>query len=121
MALVWDPTEKEWQAEVVKAARMGRWLTYHTYDSRRSSGGFPDLTLVRDTDLIFAELKTLRGKASDEQQGWLTRLEKTGVEVYLWRPSDVEQVYARLVAWAPAPTGNTGMSTARHDQGKSRS
>lgn len=94
----WDPPEKDWQAEVVKAAKLGGWwLQYHTYNSKRSAKGFPDLVLVRAPELVVAELKTLRGKVSAEQQEWLDNLARCGVEVYVWRPSDLGEVYARLV------------------------
>ena len=36
-------TEKGFQAAVVELARLRGWLVYHTYDSRRSAKGFPDL------------------------------------------------------------------------------
>jgi hypothetical protein len=97
VALVWDPSEAEWQAEVIKLANLGRWLSYHTYNSKRSAAGFPDLTLVRGPELVFAELKTERGKVKPEQQGWLDALAATGADVYVWRPSDLDEVSQRLV------------------------
>lgn len=95
--LVWDPPEKEWQEEVVKAAKLGGWAYYHTYDSRRSTPGFPDLVLARAPELVIAELKTLRGRVSREQQQWLDKLAACGVEVHVWRPDQLDEVYARLV------------------------
>lgn len=96
--LVWDPSEKEWQAEVLKAAKLGGWwLQYHTYDSRRSASGFPDLVLVRAPELVVAELKTLKGRVQKGQQEWLDGLTACGVETHVWRPSDLDEVYARLV------------------------
>lgn len=51
--------------------------------------GFPDLCLVRDKRLIFAELKSSKGKVSPEQYDWLEALGKAGgIEVYTWRPTD---------------------------------
>src|SRR5688572_19177552 len=40
-------TERAFQAQVVKYARLMGWTAYHTHDSRRSQAGFPDLVLVR--------------------------------------------------------------------------
>ena len=57
-------TEKELQAAVVELAGYLKWRCYHTYDSRRSNAGFPDLTMVRYGRLIFAELKSEKGKAT---------------------------------------------------------
>lgn len=66
------------------------WLAYHTHDSRRSQPGFPDLVLVSNTQkrLIFAELKTERGRQSIEQKQWERHLREAGHgEYYLWRPT----------------------------------
>jgi len=60
--------------------------------------GFPDLTLVRDGHIIFAELKSQKGRIKKEQQAWLDRLQENGhVEVYLWRPSDLTFINERLM------------------------
>ena len=67
-------SEKQFQQAVIDMARLHRWLVYHTHDSRRSDPGFPDLTLVRDGRLIFAELKTEKGKATYDQVFWLHAL-----------------------------------------------
>lgn len=90
-------TEKEWQQQVVKLARTLNWRIYHTFDSRRSQPGFPDLVLVRDR-VIYVELKRESGRLTDPQHSWLTDLRDAGAEVYLWRPSDLQaagQVLAR--------------------------
>lgn len=50
-------TEKAFQQRVVDFARITGWLAYHTWDSRKSEKGYPDLTLVRHPRLVFAELK----------------------------------------------------------------
>ncbi|MFX5344387.1 hypothetical protein ABTC63_21370, partial [Acinetobacter baumannii] len=46
---------------------------------------------------IFAELKTIRGKARREQTVWLTALGHCdGVETYLWRPNTWNDIVAVL-------------------------
>ena len=87
--------EREWQAQVVSAAQALGWTTYHTHDSRRSDKGWPDLVLVRDR-LVVAELKTATGRVSSEQRMWLDLLKSAGVETYLWRPDDADEVLAVL-------------------------
>ena len=87
--------EKDWQKQVVAIARRCGWAVYHTYDSRRSAPGYPDLTLVRER-LVFAELKREDGKLSSAQEEWLERLRDAGVEVHVWRPSDLRHVHAVL-------------------------
>jgi hypothetical protein len=82
--------ERQWQAEVVRIARMFGWAVYHTHDSRRSEPGWPDLALVRDR-LVMVELKTETGRLSDAQVQWIAMLTRAGVETYVWRPSDIDK------------------------------
>ena len=84
-------TETQFQELVVGFAETHGWLTYHTFDSRRSQAGFPDLTMVRHGRLVFAELKSAAGKVTEDQQRWIEAL---GVrhEVYVWRPADWAEV-----------------------------
>lgn len=87
-----DLTEKEWQAQVKElAALMGFRRAYHTFDSRRSASGFPDLVLVRER-VIFLELKREKGKLSETQKEWLTALIHAGAEAYVARPSDFDDL-----------------------------
>jgi hypothetical protein len=89
--------EREWQSQVTQAARLLGWRVYHTHDSRRSEPGWPDLALVRDR-LVMAELKTDTGRLSKAQRDWVTSLANAGVEVYVWRPSDIDHVLRTLKA-----------------------
>ena len=89
------PAEEQFKQAVIDMARLHQWLVYHTYDSRRSAPGFPDLTLVRDGKLIFAELKVGKNNPTESQRRWLTELRRANCAVYLWRPCDwreIEQV-----------------------------
>lgn len=81
-------------ATVIELATRLKWLVYHPYDSRRSTPGFPDLTLARNGRLLFIELKTARGKVSPDQQFWLDTLAKCdGVEMAeVWRPNQFEEI-----------------------------
>ena len=92
-------TEAQFQKSETLAAEEAGWFVYHDYDSRRSSPGFPDLTMVsKDGRIIFAELKSQKGRVKKEQQAWLDRLgENSGVEAYLWRPSDLDFIYKTLM------------------------
>jgi hypothetical protein len=90
-------TEKQWMAQVVDLARTFRWETYHAFLSVHSPRGWPDLALVRPPRLILAELKSEAGKLTPAQARWLELLGACdGVEVYTWRPSDLDAVAARL-------------------------
>lgn len=90
-----DLLEKDWDAQLFNSARglapnLG-WLSYHTLRSKGSRSGFPDRVLVRDR-ILYAELKRERTKPTDEQVRWLDKLASAGGEVYLWRPSDLDEI-----------------------------
>lgn len=88
-------TEKQWMQVIIDAARLLGWQVYHPFDSRRSTPGFPDLTLVRER-VVFAEVKTQKGSVSRDQRVWLDVLKAAGAEVYLWRPSHWVEVQEAL-------------------------
>ena len=86
-------TEAEFQRAVVNLAKSYGWgLQYHTFDSRLSAKGFPDLVLCNGRRVVFAELKSARGKASEEQLAWLAALGDAGEEAFLWRPGDWDEI-----------------------------
>lgn len=90
-------TEKEWQAQVVKAARLLGWQVWFTWKSYHSPSGEPDLRLVRPPRYIVAELKGERGKLSKAQAEALDLLGGCpAIEVYVWRPSDWDVVVGVL-------------------------
>ena len=88
-----EPEKDESEGKLMKDIRLVAascgWLFYHTYDSHKSTEGFPDLVLLRAPRVIFAELKSQKGRLSDDQRRWLEVLGGCpGVETYCWRPSD---------------------------------
>ena len=105
-------TEAQFQSAVIQYAELKGWLVYHTHDSRRSQPGFPDLTMVRNGRLIFAEVKREDGVTTDKQTAWLIDLRQVAddieenilicppisgirhafLEVHLWRPSDWHEI-----------------------------
>jgi hypothetical protein len=88
-------SEAEWQRQVIELATTLRWAEYHAYLSIRSPRGWPDLSLCRPPRLVLAELKTDRkaSKLSPAQERWVDLLGRChGVEVYVWRPSDIDEV-----------------------------
>ena len=71
-----------------RAQRGGKWMTPVAADGK----GFPDLVLVREPRLIFAEVKA-GTSVSIEQRQWLDHLEGVpGIEVYVWKVKDWPQV-----------------------------
>ena len=78
-------TEADMQRGILEAATLGRWRSYHTFDSRRSNPGFPDLVLVRPPVAGFFELKGPGGRVSPAQAEWIEAL------------TDCEQIIAGVV------------------------
>lgn len=88
-------SEKALQQHIVDAARKLGYLVYHTFDSRRSEPGYPDLTMVHPQQkrIIFAELKREGKHPTDAQYRWLFGIaviahDETPIRAYIWRPSD---------------------------------
>jgi hypothetical protein len=86
-------SERDFQRQVLDLARILGWTAYHPTLSKWSERGWPDLAMVRPPRLVFVELKRERGTATEAQVRWLALLGGcTGVEAYLWRPSDLERI-----------------------------
>lgn len=69
--IIEDGPEADFQAQILELAKYCGWsLQYHTFDSRRSAPGFPDVVLVRGARLLFIEVKTAKGRVTPEQQAW---------------------------------------------------
>jgi len=96
-------SEREWQSHVCKIAELKGWRYYHPPDNRPVNGiiqkvvaGFPDLCLIKNGRMVFAELKRERGNVSVQQESWMRAISKCGIEVYVWRPSNLNEVVAIL-------------------------
>lgn len=99
-------TEAQFTETVVQIAKLHGWHVTHFRPgwsrgrwSTPLSGdpGFPDLCLARKGRVIFAELKSMTGKTSRAQDAWHAAIQgepggEQGLPVYLWRPSDLEQI-----------------------------
>ena len=107
-------TEAQFQRSVIELAQLNGWKVAHFRPAQNGRGnwrtpvaadgaGFPDLVLVRDR-VIFAELKTDRGRVRPEQQAWLDALTEARVkaqtsgvlDVVIWRPKDWPDILATL-------------------------
>jgi hypothetical protein len=100
-----DPSASEavWQSIVEQIAVTNGWQVFHPKRHQVRAGvyrtdgaGFPDLVLAHPAKgVIFAELKTEIGRLSVSQIVWANAL-KPHVEHYVWRPSQIDLVAARL-------------------------
>lgn len=83
-------SERQLQDQIIELSKQMGWLSYHTFDSRRSTPGFPDLVLVhpKQRRVIWRELKSETGTTSAEQKVWISTLLLVGEDVDVWRPRD---------------------------------
>lgn len=90
-----EMSEAELQSMVIQTAELYGWRVHHGRPAMNRSGkwstpiqghpGFPDLVLARDGVVLFAELKSRRGRTTPDQDLWLDQL---GDHAVLWRPAD---------------------------------
>lgn len=90
-------SERDLSKCIVKhAEKLYGYRHYHSWTSMYSPRGFPDLVLIRTEParIIFAELKSAKGKLSPPQETWIAELreiaEQSGglMRVCVWRPDD---------------------------------
>jgi hypothetical protein len=99
-------TEKQLQQAVLDLARHLGYRAYHTFDSRRSDAGFPDLVLARGDWLLFVELKRDGKHPTEHQERWLQALDDTAALVFVWRPVDWHAGTCEAVLKDPASAFN---------------
>jgi len=97
----WNPPEKVWQNNVRTIALSLGWgrgagFFYHALHSKGSWAGWPDICMSDGTNLIYAELKSNKGKLTQAQEDILDILSLHHDHVYLWRPGDRDEVYEIL-------------------------
>ena len=98
-------TEAQFQKQIVELAQYYRWLVAHFRPAWNKKGdkcrtpvqadgaGYPDLCMVKEGRIIFAEVKSEGGVVSSDQWKWLTVLESSQkCEVYIWYPRDWESI-----------------------------
>ena len=89
-------TERAWLAQALRLAEVLGWRTYHTWSSKHSAAGLPDVLAIRRPRVVWLELKSQRGRATPEQLAWIVAREACGQEVYIVRPLDAERL-ARIL------------------------
>lgn len=85
-------TEEDFQQQVEQTLSLFRWKFYHTRDSRGSEADFPDLIALRPPRKLVAELKKIGKEPTDGQCLWLEYFKACGFEVFVWKPSDIDEV-----------------------------
>jgi hypothetical protein len=82
-------TEKGLQASIIEMCRLFGLAWYHTFDSRRSARGWPDLAICGKRGFITRELKADRRTTTPEQEYWGAMLRRVGISWDVWRPADL--------------------------------
>ena len=87
-------TERDLREQVRDLCNLFGWKMYFSWTSIHSPRGFPDLVLANPEQkrVIFAELKSDKGKVTPQQEEWLSTLKACGQTVYVWRPADIEAI-----------------------------
>ena len=97
-------SEASFLQQVKALAYLHGWAFHHATPSQTSKGkwittgapGFPDLVMAHpERGVIMAELKTTKGKHTELQLDWMSRIGPYA-ECYLWRPSDIDFIAQRL-------------------------
>ena len=64
--------EAAFQQQILDLARTLGWRCYHTWDSRHSEGGFPDIIAIRGATLLALEIKGAKAKEPPpDQVAWI--------------------------------------------------
>jgi hypothetical protein len=94
-------SEETFTEQVVNMAMWFGWRVMHQRPARTKNSwrtaimghaGFPDVIALRVNRRLLAELKSAKGKLTDEQKKWLQAAREADFEVYLWRPSDIDKI-----------------------------
>lgn len=103
-------SEKDFQSQFEELAHLYHWHVAHFRASRTLHGwatavtadgkGFVDNVCVRDR-VIWVELKVEDAKLSEDQKAWNEWLKEAGQEVYVWYPSDWDEIVKILRQESP--------------------
>ena len=94
--------ESELQATIIEIFEAVGRQVFHVGDSRKEvrdgdryalvgdaqAAGYPDLTIAGGGEVIWAELKSTRGRLEPEQVEWLDALPPH--QAYIWQPKDLD-------------------------------
>lgn len=83
-----------WQVAHFRPAltQKGHWITAVGGDGK----GFPDLFMVRDGEILVAELKVGYNAMTPEQHVWMNKFAKTPAAVKLWYPKNWDDIVETL-------------------------
>lgn len=82
-------------AHIKQLAKAHGWLGEDTWQALGEDDGLR-CTLLRGSVHLVAQILTSRQQLTRTQQRWLDALERTGVEIHVWKPTDREAIQHRL-------------------------
>lgn len=82
-------TERSLQASIIELCKLFGLKWYHTYDSRRSNMGWPDL-VIYGSGILYRELKDATRKLTAHQVQCGDDLRRAGQDWAVWRPLDLQ-------------------------------
>jgi hypothetical protein len=101
-------SERAFQDNVIALAKLFGWRVAHFRPAQTKHGwrtpmqgdkGFPDLVLAKGGRVVFAELKSDKGKLSADQKDWIAALDappgwdsEMSHEVHVWYPDDLDAI-----------------------------
>ncbi len=88
-AIAYAMKERDLEQAVADACKSLRLLRYHTHRAQHSPAGFPDDFIVGPGGILVRELKRQTENPSSAQEEWLLGLADHGLNVGVWRPSDL--------------------------------
>ena len=91
-----DLSERELREQVRDMCGLFGWKFHFTWLAIHSPKGFPDLVLRKPPRIIYAEIKTEKGKLTPAQEEWQVDLKACGQETYVWRPSQFTEIISIL-------------------------
>lgn len=62
---------------------------FHPYGPGGYQAGYPDWTIAGPEGILYRELKRQKEKPTKAQTAWIERLRLCGLDVDVWRPSDL--------------------------------
>ena len=98
-----DPSrwsEAQFQARIIYEAHLAGWWVYHTYDSRKSQPGWPDLHMYHAETgrKLIVECKVNNAYPTFTQKKVHELMKACGDEVLIWRPQNIDYILKTLGA-----------------------
>lgn len=85
-------SERDFQAAVVKLAKLLGWRCYWTHNSLHSPNGWPDLVCIRRPRILFLELKAERTPVTPAQAETIAELQACEQAAFIVRPEDWPEI-----------------------------